>query len=63
MIPDPIGVVWIAKQFVVSEKERVRQFPFFLDLRIGEPYGATQRQRELVRTLKACRRVPACSYR
>src|SRR5215208_6639055 len=46
VIPDSIWVVRIAKQFVVSEKESVGQLFLFLDRRIGEPYGATERQRE-----------------
>jgi hypothetical protein len=46
VIPDPIRVVRIAKQLVVSEKESVGQLFVFLDLRIGLSYGATQRQRE-----------------
>jgi hypothetical protein len=41
-----MGVVRIAKQLVVSEKESVGQLFVFLDLRIGRPYAATQRQRE-----------------
>src|SRR5215208_3617948 len=44
VIPHPGGVVRIAKQLVVSEKERVGQR--LLGRRIGRFYAATERQRE-----------------
>src|SRR5215212_526818 len=44
VIPDPRGVVRIAKQFVVSEKESVGHL--LLDRSIGRLHAAAQRQRE-----------------